>query len=85
MYTDSQKSDFHRDPAKLLEHAKSIEDKVNGIWPAFYSNSTAQEEGKKIFRKRMAEFINDERLLEGFTPKFGVGCRRVTPGDPYML
>ncbi|KAE8141862.1 hypothetical protein BDV38DRAFT_295692 [Aspergillus pseudotamarii] len=85
VYTDSQKSDFHRDPANLVEHAKSIEDKVNGIWPAFYSNSTAQEEGKKIFRKRMAEFIKDERLLEGFTPKFGVGCRRVTPGDPYML
>lgn len=20
----------------------------------------------------------------GFTPEFGVGCRRVTPGDPYM-
>lgn len=33
----------------------------------------------------MAEFIKDRRLLEGFTPEWGVGCRRVTPGDPYML
>lgn len=32
----------------------------------------------------MAEHIKDERLLEGFMPKFGVGCRRITPGDPYM-
>jgi cation diffusion facilitator CzcD-associated flavoprotein CzcO len=33
----------------------------------------------------MAEFIKDKRLLEGFTPNFDIGCRRVTPGDPYML
>lgn len=32
----------------------------------------------------MAEHIKDPRLLKGFTPKFGVGCRRITPGDPYM-
>ena len=28
--------------------------------------------------------IKDERLLHGLTPKFGLGCRRVTPGDPYI-
>ena len=33
----------------------------------------------------MAEFIKDERLLKGFTPKFELGCRRITPGDPYMM
>ena len=38
-----------------------------------------------MFADRMAEFIKDKRLLEGFTPKFGVGCRRITPGDPYMV
>lgn len=32
----------------------------------------------------MAEWIKDERLLKGFTPNFAIGCRRVTPGDPYM-
>jgi hydroxyversicolorone monooxygenase len=41
--------------------------------------------GQEMFRSRMAEFIKDKRLLEGFTPKFGVGCRRITPGDPYMV
>lgn len=33
----------------------------------------------------MAEWIRDERLLKGFTPSFAIGCRRITPGDPYML
>ncbi|KAF2847539.1 hypothetical protein T440DRAFT_481759 [Plenodomus tracheiphilus IPT5] len=32
----------------------------------------------------MGEFIKDKRSLEGFTSKFEVGCRRITPGDPYM-
>jgi cation diffusion facilitator CzcD-associated flavoprotein CzcO len=32
----------------------------------------------------MAEWIKDERLLKGFTPNFAIGCRRITPGDPYM-
>ena len=32
----------------------------------------------------MAEHIRDERLLKGFTPEWGIGCRRITPGDPYM-
>lgn len=32
----------------------------------------------------MAEFLKDERLVKGFTPKWEVGCRCVTPGDPYM-
>ena len=67
-----------------MKHAKSIEDQVNGLWGTFYKNSKAQEEGQKLFRARMAEFIKDERLLKGFTPTWGIGCRRVTPGDPYM-
>lgn len=34
---------------------------------------------------RMKRFIKDERLLEGYTPKWSVGCRRIAPGDPYMV
>lgn len=64
---------------------QSIEDQVNGLWGAFYKNSTAQAEGQKGLKERTAEFIKDERLLQGFTPKFGIGCRRITPGDPYMV
>ena len=51
----------------------------------FYKNAKMKEDGEKMMRARMAEFIKDERLLKGFTPKWGIGCRRVTPGDPYML
>ena len=33
----------------------------------------------------MKTFLKDEKLVEGFTPKFSVGCRRIAPGDPYMV
>lgn len=84
-YTDEQKEIFHKDPTELVKHAKSIENQVNGLWGTFYKNSKAQAEGQKLFKARMAEFIKDERLLNGFTPKWSIGCRRVTPGDPYMI
>lgn len=61
-----------------------IHDAEQFVWQ-FYDGSEAQKMGQEIFRTRMAEFIKDKRLLDGFTPKFGLGCRRVTPGDPYML
>jgi cation diffusion facilitator CzcD-associated flavoprotein CzcO len=84
-YTAEQKAEFKSDPAALVEHAKSIEDQVNGLWGMFFKGSQAQAMGQEMFRKRMAEFIKDERLLKGFTPEWGIGCRRVTPGDPYMV
>ncbi|KAK4940114.1 hypothetical protein LTR10_019743 [Elasticomyces elasticus] len=82
-YTAEQKAEF-RDPYKIAEHAKSIEDQVNGLWGSFYKNSKAQAEGQVALKARMREMIKDERLLKGFTPTFGIGCRRITPGDPYM-
>ncbi|KAF2421137.1 FAD/NAD(P)-binding domain-containing protein [Tothia fuscella] len=84
-YTTEEKEIFRKYPQMLVAHAKSIEDQVNGLWGTFYTGSEAQAEGQKIFKARMAEFIKDKRLLEGFTPHFDIGCRRITPGDPYML
>ena len=84
-YDDKEKQDFKKDPKALVAHAKDIEDQVNGLWGAFYDGSEAQKMGQEMFRNRMAEFIKDKRLLEGFTPTFGLGCRRITPGDPYMV
>ncbi|GAB7359378.1 hypothetical protein MBLNU230_g6029t1 [Neophaeotheca triangularis] len=83
-YTEEEKENFRHDPKTLVAHAKYIEDQVNGIWGGFYSGTEAQKQIADYFKQRMAEYIKDERLLRGFTPKFEVGCRRITPGDPYM-
>lgn len=84
LYTDSQKENFKQSPQGLVSHAKDIESQVNSFWECFMKGSQAQRQGQEELKKRMAAFIKDERLLKGFTPSFGIGCRRVTPGDPYM-
>ncbi|KAE8343375.1 hypothetical protein BDV24DRAFT_31997 [Aspergillus arachidicola] len=83
-YTPAEKDEFRRNPAALVAHAKAIEDQVNGMWGAFYTGSKGQAMGSASFRQRTANLIKDERLREGLDPSFAFGCRRITPGDPYM-
>ncbi|EXJ86699.1 hypothetical protein A1O3_03652 [Capronia epimyces CBS 606.96] len=83
-YTDEEKAIFRADKKALAAHASHIENQVNGDWSLFFPTSQAQKKAREFFTARMAEHIKDKRLLQGFTPKWSVGCRRVTPGDPYM-
>jgi hydroxyversicolorone monooxygenase len=83
-YDEQARDEFRKNPKALVEHAKDVEDQVNGLWGGLYSGTKAQAQMQDFYKTRMAEFIKDERLLKGFTPTFGVGCRRITPGDPYM-
>ncbi|KAB2579998.1 putative sterigmatocystin biosynthesis monooxygenase stcW [Lasiodiplodia theobromae] len=83
-YPDEMKDAFRRDPRKMVAHAKSIEDQVNDIFEVMYAGSAKQKEAQDTMRARMQKWIRDPRLVEGFTPRFEIGCRRVTPGDPYM-
>lgn len=84
VYSESERTEFKTNPTALVDHAKGIEAEVNGMWGAFYRDSMAQKGASNYFRQRTASIIKDERLAQGFTPKFGFGCRRITPGDPYM-
>lgn len=83
-YTAAEKKQFRQDPKSMISHAREIEDAVNGDWSMFFSDSQAQQEARTYYEDRMTQHIKDPRLLKGFTPKWAVGCRRVTPGDPYM-
>ncbi|KAB8295057.1 hypothetical protein EYC80_006997 [Monilinia laxa] len=83
-YTPEERETFRNDVASLVKHAKHLETEINSLWDVFFKDSPAQEQAKKIFGARMEEFIKDKRLLKGLTPKFSIGCRRITPGDPYM-
>ncbi|KAF7535015.1 hypothetical protein G7054_g5741 [Neopestalotiopsis clavispora] len=83
-YSSEERARFRSNPDSLVSHAKDIEDQVNGIFQGFFKDTPAQQELRQTYEKRMAALISDEKLRKGFTPTFGVGCRRVTPGDPYM-
>jgi cation diffusion facilitator CzcD-associated flavoprotein CzcO len=81
IYTEEERKGFRNDPKALLKHAKYLEDQMNGLWSLFFTSSEGQKEAQRMFGARMAEFIKDKRLLKGFTPKFAIGCRRITPGN----
>ena len=80
-YTAEQRNEFRADIGALVKHAKYLEDQINALWDVFFTRSEGQKGAQKMFGDRMAEFIKDERLLKGFTPKFAIGCRRITPGE----
>nr|KMM71314.1 monooxygenase [Coccidioides posadasii RMSCC 3488] len=84
-YSEEEKAKFRNNTEELVKASKFIENQINGDWGVFYKDSEAQKLGQEYLKRRMGEWIKDERLLKGFTPTFGVGCRRVTPGDPYMV
>ena len=79
-YSCQEKSAFRRNKKRIVEHAKDLEDQVNGIFDGFFRDSDSQKELRDTYTERMASMITNENLRKGFTPSFAVGCRRVTPG-----
>ncbi|KAF2444597.1 FAD/NAD(P)-binding domain-containing protein [Karstenula rhodostoma CBS 690.94] len=77
-----RKETFRSNPEALLAHARDIEGQVNSLWSLFYNGTEAQKESQKVSKARMKEIIKDERLLEGFTPKFEIGCRSSVTYQP---
>lgn len=102
MFKDSpeDREEFKKNPSKLQAHGKSIERRLNGLFPNFYSGTDHQRNAIKFFYDQMKIKIKDPRLLQGefrvtciylptnplpgFTPEFVPGCRRITPGDPFI-
>lgn len=80
-YTPADREKFRNDLPALLEYTKSLENRINGFWDLFLEDSSAQKDARRLFRARMGEIIKDKRLLEGLTPNFSLGCRRITPGE----
>ncbi|RBA13512.1 hypothetical protein FPRO05_02305 [Fusarium proliferatum] len=83
-YSPEDREEFKKNPSKLQAHGKSIERRLNGLFPNFYSGTDHQRNAIKFFYDQMKIKIKDPRLLQGFTPEFVPGCRRITPGDPFI-
>ncbi|EGU82080.1 hypothetical protein FOXB_07403 [Fusarium oxysporum f. sp. conglutinans Fo5176] len=83
-YTPEDKEKFRKNPAALQAHGKAIERRLNGLFPNFYGGSGHQRNAIKFLYDQMKIKIKDPKLLQGFTPDFVPGCRRITPGDPFI-
>lgn len=71
---------------ELLRTAKSIEGSLNGLMGVKAMMTTSAESAmvRKHFQARMREYLTDDEIYQALLPSFAVGCRRLTPGDPYM-
>jgi hydroxyversicolorone monooxygenase len=73
--TKNQRKGFRSQPSTLVEHAKFLENQVNGGWEMYIKGSPTQVAAEEMFRIRTAKIILDAQLAEDITPKWSVGCR----------
>ncbi|KAJ2890505.1 hypothetical protein MKZ38_001804, partial [Zalerion maritima] len=83
-YTEEEKKRFREHPDEMMAHSKSIENQTMKLFHIMFRHGKAQKAVREKMTARMRKHIRDDRLLQGFTPTWSVGCRRVAPGDPYM-
>ena len=84
-YTAEEKKKFRDDPDEFLAYRKRIESDMNRTFDTVLKDSSKQKEAKFEFAKIMkARLGGDEELAEKLIPKWGVGCRRLTPGQNFL-
>ncbi|PVH71109.1 FAD/NAD(P)-binding domain-containing protein [Cadophora sp. DSE1049] len=83
-YTKEEKERFHNDKKYYREFRKAIEQQMNENFAASIQNSAAQIEGRQWAENMMRKSIKSEELQKKLIPKWELGCRRLTPGKPYL-
>ncbi|KAG5725051.1 putative sterigmatocystin biosynthesis monooxygenase stcW [Termitomyces sp. T112] len=86
VYSEKERELFRTDPAAHLAYRKRQENATNNIFSMFLVDSDQQ---KTLFAQ-LVQAMNDKLggvetpLAEKLVPKYGVGCRRITPGVGYL-
>lgn len=86
VYNEEELELFRTDPAAHLAYRKKQEEATNSVFPMFLANSAMQRE----MSERLVNAMNyklagvETSLAEKLVPKYGVGCRRITPGVGYL-
>lgn len=84
-YTEADKQRFKTDPEYWLNYRKHLESGFNGFFDAFLLGSPAQAALKEHAMSNMKKLLaNKPELLEFMTPKWEVGCRRLSPGLGFL-
>ncbi|KAL4969944.1 flavin-containing monooxygenase [Aspergillus stella-maris] len=84
-YSEEEKQQFRDDPAGYLSMRKGLEDQFNGMFGAFKRDGSEQAALRARFEGRMKSLIRDENLQKELIPSFEAGCRRINPGEEYLL
>lgn len=83
-YTQEERQQFKDDPEYSVKIRKEMETSSNKVLKAIIKDSHEQIELREKLEKNMKALIKDSRLQERLIPKFEAGCRRLSPGEPYL-
>ncbi|CAK7232680.1 hypothetical protein SCUCBS95973_009184 [Sporothrix curviconia] len=83
-YTPEEKERFRTDPKFYLECRKEMEVESNKVLKAFIRGSKEQASLRANLEANMKALIGDPELQAQLIPTFEVGCRRLSPGEPYL-
>lgn len=85
-YEDEERQKLKDNTEYLLSTAKTIEGGLNGITgiKAMMTSSAESRQVRKYFQERMRRLLENDDVYQQLLPDFAVGCRRLTPGDPFM-
>ncbi|KAK2612535.1 hypothetical protein QQS21_001473 [Conoideocrella luteorostrata] len=84
-YREEEKQLFRRDEANYVALRKKIESQFNGMFGAFFKANPEQTDLRYRFESRMRAMIKDERLQKHLIPRFEAGCRRMNPGEQFLV
>lgn len=85
IYSEDEKDRFRRSSVSYLRTRKELESNFNGMFKAFFKSSPEQRDLRNRFEARMKYLIKDEKLQEKLIPPFEAGCRRINPGEGYLI
>ncbi|KAH7012944.1 hypothetical protein EDB80DRAFT_638624 [Ilyonectria destructans] len=83
-YTESEIERFSTDPVYYKEFRKRIEQQMNENFSSSRKASSEQVKARLWAENMMKKAIASPELQEKLIPSWELGCRRLTPGLPYL-
>lgn len=85
VYTETEKSLLRKNEQHYIDMRKEVEDQFNGMFDAFFKATPEQNDMRNRFEARMKTLIKDEELQRNLIPSFEAGCRRINPGEQFLV
>lgn len=67
-----------------LKRCKRLESYYNQLFPVFYRDSETQKRERLEMANWMESCIADPTLRKKLIPDYELGCRRISPGEPFL-
>ncbi|RMJ12259.1 hypothetical protein CDV36_008116 [Fusarium kuroshium] len=83
--TEAERDVFRKDHKAMVKHSKANENSLMMLHHLMVKHNPLHYQAREQITNRTREWIKDDDIFKNIIPNFSVGCRRIAPGDPYML